>query len=94
MSKPTQSKARPESKAPASQQREAPAVRSPRGSRQRADAGPAVTEPRASSAGDGALRHQQIAQRAYRLWELQGKPTGTDLSDWFEAERQLEAELR
>ena len=33
--------------------------------------------------------HDRIAARAYRLWEANGRPAGTDQADWFEAERLL-----
>lgn len=39
------------------------------------------------------LDHEQVANRAYGLWEARGKPDGTDREDWFEAERRLRAEL-
>jgi hypothetical protein len=39
-------------------------------------------------------RHEQIALRAYQLWENQGRPAGTEWENWFEAERQLQAEAR
>ena len=32
---------------------------------------------------------ERIAARAYQLWEANGRPAGTDLADWFEAERLL-----
>jgi hypothetical protein len=32
---------------------------------------------------------EQIAARAYELWENRGRTHGTDQQDWFEAERQL-----
>jgi len=94
MSKPTQSKARQESKSPASQKHEPSAARPAGGSSPRAVAGPEATKPHASSAGGGTPRHEQIAVRAYQLWEAQGKPVGTDRLNWFEAERLLRAEVR
>ena len=30
--------------------------------------------------------HEQIATRAYQIWEANGRPSDTDLEDWFEAE--------
>ena len=36
--------------------------------------------------------HEQIAARAYELWQAQGKPEGDDLANWYEAERQLRTE--
>jgi hypothetical protein len=35
---------------------------------------------------------EQIAVRAYQLWEARGRPAGTDQEDWFEAERQLQGQ--
>jgi hypothetical protein len=37
--------------------------------------------------------HDQIAVRAYELWEAQGGPEGTDRENWFEAEQQLRVEI-
>lgn len=36
------------------------------------------------------VRHEQIAKLAYELWERNGRPTGTAMSDWLRAERMLE----
>ena len=36
--------------------------------------------------------HDRIAVRAYQLWEANGKMTGTDIADWFEAERLVRVE--
>jgi len=33
--------------------------------------------------------HEQIAARAYQLWETKGRRAGNDRDDWFEAERLL-----
>jgi hypothetical protein len=33
--------------------------------------------------------HEQIAQRAFALYEQRGGANGGDLDDWLEAERQL-----
>lgn len=32
---------------------------------------------------------EQIELLAYELWEARGRPQGTDLEDWFQAERRL-----
>jgi hypothetical protein len=37
-------------------------------------------------------RQQLIAQRAYELFEARGGEPGHDQADWFEAERQVDAE--
>jgi hypothetical protein len=39
------------------------------------------------------ITHEQIAQRAHELWLKQGCSHGQDQAHWFEAERQLKAEL-
>jgi hypothetical protein len=39
------------------------------------------------------ITHEQIALRAYFLWEGRGKNGGSPASDWFQAEQQLRAEL-
>lgn len=36
--------------------------------------------------------HQQVAKLAYELWEKNGRPAGTAMKDWFQAERMLELE--
>jgi hypothetical protein len=35
-----------------------------------------------------------IAQRAYIIWEQQGRPHGHDLANWFLAEDQLKREFQ
>jgi len=35
---------------------------------------------------------EEVADRAYELWERRGGEHGQDQRDWFEAQRQLEAE--
>ena len=35
------------------------------------------------------LPAEQVAVRAYHLWQSRGEPFGTDREDWLEAERQL-----
>jgi hypothetical protein len=62
-----------------------------------------VAPPRAPKAGPGAgpspgpatdldppsPTDEQIAVRAYEIWLEKGKPDGTELENWAEAERQL-----
>ena len=36
---------------------------------------------------------ERISQRAYEFYELRGGTPGHDAEDWFEAERQIEAEV-
>ena len=33
--------------------------------------------------------HDQIAKRAYEIWVAKGRPTGRDLENWNQAEREL-----
>ena len=35
------------------------------------------------------VSHEEIEVLAYHLWETQGRPEGTALENWHEAERQL-----
>ena len=52
---------------------------------QTSDARPTTVEP---SARDATL-HWLIAERAYQLWENQGKPHGCDLIHWRQAEQEI-----
>ena len=36
---------------------------------------------------------QQIAQRAYERWIKRGRPHGSHMQDWFEAEAELKREI-
>jgi hypothetical protein len=36
--------------------------------------------------------HDKIAMRAYDKWVKRGRPQGTHVQDWLEAERELQAE--
>jgi hypothetical protein len=40
------------------------------------------------------IDEQKIRERAYELWELDGKPDGTDQEYWRQAQVQLEAEIQ
>jgi Protein of unknown function (DUF2934) len=35
------------------------------------------------------IPHERIAMRAYEKWVQRGRPQGTDLKDWTEAEAEL-----
>ena len=35
------------------------------------------------------LRHRLVARRAYARWEAHGRPSGTALRDWLEAEAEV-----
>ena len=41
----------------------------------------------------GQVTHDQIAQRAEKLWRDRSQPTGQDQAIWLEAEAQLKAEI-
>jgi hypothetical protein len=36
--------------------------------------------------------HEQICMRAYEKWVKKGRPQGTHMQDWFEAEAELKRE--
>jgi hypothetical protein len=38
------------------------------------------------------IPHERIALRAYEKWVKRGRPAGTDVQDWIEAEAELRAE--
>ena len=40
-----------------------------------------------------AIPHEKIAMRAYEKWVKRGRPHGTDMQDWTEAENELRAEM-
>ena len=42
-----------------------------------------------SPATPGNPSYEQIAERAYYIWESRGCPWGQSLEDWLEAEKQL-----
>jgi hypothetical protein len=39
------------------------------------------------------IPHEKIAMRAYEKWCQRGRPQGTDLQDWIEAEAELRNEF-
>jgi len=39
-----------------------------------------------------SLTYDQIATRAFQVWERKGKPAGQDMANWREAEAELLAE--
>jgi hypothetical protein len=79
-----------------------PPEREARQARPRASGGPEPQSPTAANrsvsrpepAGATRPTHEQIAARAYEIWEAQGRPEGADRENWFEAERQLRATAR
>ena len=48
---------------------------------------------KATTAGAGSPTHDEIALRAYQLYEKAGYRGGRDVEFWVEAERQLRREL-
>jgi hypothetical protein len=48
-----------------------------------------VEPSRPSETVRAAARHQEVARRAYELWQQQGCPEGTAEADWLPAEREL-----
>ncbi len=54
-----------------------------------------VTPPLSSSANHPPLKlpHEKIAMRAYEKWVKRGRPQGTEMQDWIEAENELKAEM-
>jgi hypothetical protein len=39
------------------------------------------------------IPHEKIAMRAYEKWIKRGRPQGTQMQDWLEAEMELKAEM-
>lgn len=37
----------------------------------------------------GELSPEMIAKRAFQIWETRGRPRGTSVEDWLEAEAEL-----
>jgi|GEM_PF-4363440 len=53
-----------------------------------------MTEQKAMISGCSAITEEQIAKRAYELWEARGCPLGNGSADWRDAKEQLLAENR
>jgi hypothetical protein len=47
------------------------------------------TNPDVENQPSGTITQEEIAQRAYALYEARGREDGHDLDDWLEAEREL-----
>lgn len=45
-----------------------------------------------SSTPQSKVPHDKVAQRAYEKWVKRGRPQGTDVQDWLEAEAELRTE--
>ena len=54
-----------------------------------------ATQPQTQQSGGQQLKvpHEKIAMRAYEKWVKRGRPHGTDLQDWVDAENELRAEM-
>jgi hypothetical protein len=94
MSKPTQTHKQEMPAAPPSQKKQPAPAPPPNSPLPRPAAAKEVPTPRSPSAAGQRPTQEQIAARAYQLWERKGKPAGTDRDDWYEAERLLTAEAR
>jgi len=45
----------------------------------------------AISSADPAAREQAIRERAYAIWEEEGRPEGRDLEHWLQAETEIDS---
>lgn len=45
----------------------------------------------AAAPPDAVPTHEQIALKAYQIWEARGRPTGMDAQNWSDAEASLRA---
>jgi len=54
---------------------------------------PPTTQPQATTARPATPAHDEIAKRAYEKWCKRGRPQGTHMQDWFEAEAELRREF-
>jgi hypothetical protein len=54
-----------------------------------------VTPPQAQPIHTATTKipHEKIAMRAYDKWVKRGRPQGTEMLDWVEAENELKAEM-
>ncbi len=86
MSKSRDSKQRETHPAPTGQERRRPDAHSSSGRLERTVQVPISLSTLAELSSSAQDR---IAARAYQLWEANERPAGTDLADWFEAERIL-----
>jgi len=51
-----------------------------------------ATAPAAQTTTPVKIPHERIAMRAYEKWCQRGKPMGSPMKDWLEAESELRAE--
>jgi hypothetical protein len=52
-----------------------------------------ASAPTAHPATQTKVPHEKISMRAYEKWCQRGRPHGTHLQDWLEAERELQTEI-
>jgi hypothetical protein len=52
-----------------------------------------VTPPMASPTSHVKVPHEKIAMRAYEKWVKRGRPHGSHVQDWLDAERELQTEM-
>jgi Protein of unknown function (DUF2934) len=52
-----------------------------------------VSAPSAPTASHVKVPHEKISMRAYEKWCQRGRPHGTHLQDWLEAEKELQVEM-
>ncbi len=50
-----------------------------------------ATAPKHTAAPAQQITSEQIARRAYAIWEQQGRPVGLETQHWFQAEQQLKS---
>jgi hypothetical protein len=52
-----------------------------------------ASAPTTQTTSHAKVPHEKISMRAYEKWCQRGRPHGTHLQDWLEAERELQAEM-
>jgi len=52
-----------------------------------------VSAPSAPTTSHVKVPQEKISMRAYEKWCQRGRPHGTHLQDWLEAEKELQAEM-
>jgi hypothetical protein len=52
-----------------------------------------ATPPTSQPASQVKIPHEKIAMRAYEKWVKRGRPHGSDLQDWVDAENELRTEM-
>jgi hypothetical protein len=53
---------------------------------------PPLAQP-SNSSSPSSIPQEKIAQRAYEKWLKRGRPEGTEMLDWLEAENELKTEM-